>query len=406
MHICCLTRITLGHAVKGGMEVHVDTLARGLVRHGHRVTIITSGRSDGVEEETQSGVRTAYMAGTRPGKYSHEWGRAGPRFLERLHAEDPVDVIWGEGAGAYYYLKWCRNSLDIPVVTFLQGTYLGELGTFWTRGRVFGEWYAFLRFVIWRSIQYFRWDLWYTHGADAVIGASRENASMARWGYLLPRKKVTASVNGVDVERFAPEEKSGRRVRRDLGLDNGAPVLFHCSRLEREKGAEVILRAFAELRYSHPDLRLLVAGDGTQRDELPALAEDLGVGDATLFLGHVPNEALPAYYNACTIFVNPTLAVESFGITVAEAMACGKPVVASRRGGICTSIDQGRTGLLVSPGSVRQLVGALGTLLQDPVKLERMGMSSREKAVRELSEARMIDDVLTVLNRVTARRAS
>jgi glycosyltransferase involved in cell wall biosynthesis len=83
-------------------------------------------------------------------------------------------------------------------------------------------------------------------------------------------------------------------------------------------------------------------------------------------------------------------------------MACGKPVVASRRGGICTSIDHGRTGLLVSPGSVSKLVGALDRLLCDPGRLERMGVAGREKAVRDLSETRMLDDVLTVFNRVAA----
>ena len=272
LHICCLTRITLGHDVKGGMEVHVDTLARGLASRGYRVSIVTTGRADGTQEETSDGVRTFYVAGTTPGRYSDAWGHALRNHLERLHAEDPIDVIWGEGAGAYYYLKWHRNPLDIPVVTFLQGTYLGELGTVWNLARVSGEWRRLAHFVPWRTIQYFRWDLWYTHGADAVIGASRENAALARWGYLLPRHKVIPSINGVDVERFAPDPAAGRRLRQALDLPADVTVLLHCSRLESEKGAEISLRAFARLAASHPAARLVVAGDGSQRDGLRALA--------------------------------------------------------------------------------------------------------------------------------------
>lgn len=403
LHICCLTRITLGHAVKGGMEVHVDTLARGLVARGHRLTVVTTGRSDRVEEETSEGMRVFYLAGTTPGRYSDAWGHATLKQLERLHAEDPIDIIWGEGAGAYYYLKWRRHPLAIPVVTFLQGTYLGEVGTFWTLARVNGEWRRFLRFVLWRTMQYFRWDLWYTHGANAVIGASRENAALARWGYLLPRRKVKPSINGVDVERFAPDPDAGCRLRERLSLPGDVPVLLHCSRLEPEKGAEITLRAFARLRLRHPSTRLVVAGDGSQRDTLRTLAADLGVTGVTQFVGHVPNDQLPAFYNACTVFLYPTLAVESFGIAVAEAMACGRPVVASQRGGILTSIDHPETGLLVPPGEVEALSDAVGRLLTDPAAPERIGTAARRKAVQALSTARMVEDFLGVFQHVTDR---
>jgi glycosyltransferase involved in cell wall biosynthesis len=162
------------------------------------------------------------------------------------------------------------------------------------------------------------------------------------------------------------------------------------------KGAEILVRAFADLGDDYPAMRLLVAGDGIQRQELERLASDLGLADRVIFLGYVPNEKLPAFYNACTVFVNPTLAVESFGITVAEAMACGRTVVASRRGGICTSVDHEKTGLLVPAGDVAALAKALRSLLSDPVKRERFGAASREKAQRELSEKRMVDDFLAV----------
>jgi glycosyltransferase involved in cell wall biosynthesis len=401
MHIVCLTRITLGHAVKGGMEVHVATLARGLAARGHRVTIVTTSRPDGVTDETADGVRTLYLPGTNPGRYSHAWGRAIPSALERLHRQDPIDVVWGEGAGAYYFLGSRPRPLRVPVVTFLQGTYLGEMGTAWRVARARRGWRRACRFAAWRTIQYFRWDLRYTHGADHVIGASRQNAALARWGYWLPRAKVTASINGVDVDRFAPDPGAGRRLRERVGVPADLPLLLFCGRLEPEKGPEIAVRALARLRA--PSV-LLVAGTGSERADLEAIATSLGVSGSVRFVGHIANDDLPAWYNAATVFLYPTLAVESFGIAVAEAMACGRPVVASRLGGVRTSVDDPDTGFLVPPGDVAALAGAVDRLLRDPWEAERIGAAARKKALQALSAARMIDDVLAVFVRVTAPR--
>jgi glycosyltransferase involved in cell wall biosynthesis len=406
LHVCCLTRITLGHRVKGGMEVHVDTLARGLADRGHRVTIVTTAREDGVVDETVAGVRTLYLADTPPGRYAHAWARALPAALARLHAETPIDVLWGEGAGAHYYLRWHRNPLRLPVVTFLQGSYLGELGSMWNTTRLNRRWPAFARYLGWRTVQYFRWDLWYTHGADHVIGASRENAALARHGYFLPRRKVTASVNGIDVQTFRPDAQAGGRVREALGLPAGAPVLLFCGRLEPEKGAEVAIRATAALAASHPGVQLIVAGTGSMATAYAALTAELGLAARVHFVGHVDNARLPAYYNACTVFLYPTLAVESFGIAVAEAMACARPVVASRLGGVQTSIDDPENGCLVRPGDVAALTARVARLLENPWQAARVGEAARKKAVEALSAPRMVDDVLAVFAKVIGRPAA
>jgi glycosyltransferase involved in cell wall biosynthesis len=402
MHVCCLTRITLGHEIKGGMEVHIDMLARALADRGHRVSIVTTSHPLGVERQSEGGVTVHYLPGCRPGKYSHEWGNATPEFLARLHQEEPIDLIWGEGAGAFYYLKWFRNPLRLPVVSFLQGSYLGEMGTFLSLARFEGMWGQFLRFAPRRTVQYFRWDLWYTHGADAVIGASRENAALARWGYLLPARKVSASVNGIDPQHFKPDAAARTALRADLGLAETTTLLLHCSRLEPEKGAQYSIRAFAQLAARFPDSRLLVAGNGTRRQALETLAEGLDLGERVMFVDHVPNQELPAFYNACDVFLCPTIAVESFGITVAEAMACGRPVVAFRRGGIQTSIDHGVNGLLVKAGSVGGLAAATTGLLADPEMHRRIGEAARRKAVESLSVERMTEDVLKVFTALVA----
>jgi len=383
--------------------VHVATLARGLAQRGHRVSIVTTAHPNGILRSEKEGVITYFLPQTNPGRYSHAWGQQCGPFLMSLHRVDPINVIWGEGAGAFYYLKWHRNPLRLPVVSFLQGTYLGELGTSWALARVEGKWKQFACFLPWRTIQYFRWDLWYTRGADAVIGASRENARLARWGYFLPHHRVVASVNGVDVDRFAPNVDAGRQIRARHGISPDAPVLLHCSRLEPEKGAQLSIQAFSLIRRTRHDAQLLVAGDGSQREELRVLANRLGIAEAVHFIGHVGNDDLPAYYNACDVFLYPTLAVESFGIAVAEAMACGRPVVASRRGGIRTSIDHPATGLLVPPGQVEALAHATRSLLADPQARQHMGAAARIKSVEALSVSRMVDDFLAVALRIAGQ---
>jgi phosphatidylinositol alpha-1,6-mannosyltransferase len=214
---------------------------------------------------------------------------------------------------------------------------------------------------------------------------------------------VVASVNGIDVDRFAPNVDAGRQIRARHGISPDAPVLLHCSRLEPEKGAQLSIRAFSLIRRTRHDAQLLVAGDGSQREELRVLANRLGIAEAVHFIGHVGNDDLPAYYNACDVFLYPTLAVESFGIAVAEAMACGRPVVASRRGGIRTSIDHPATGLLVPPGQVEALAHATRSLLADPQARQHMGAAARIKSVEALSVSRMVDDFLAVALRIAGR---
>ena len=400
LHICCLTRITLAHDVKGGMEVHIKTLAEGLVTRGMRVSVVTTAHPDDRECVEEGGVHYYFVSHTRPGKYSHAWGQSSLDVLKALHARDPIDLIWGEGAGAYYYIKFGKKFLGVPVVTNLQGTFSGELRTQWEschqrqQVRRF-----FFQHLPWRTVQYFRWDWYFVRGADAIISPSNENAAAARRDYGLRREKVCASVNGIDVALFHPDRAAGRLTRQRYGLCQKL-VLFTCARLEPEKGVDLLLAAVQRLVPEYAHLHLLVAGHGSHRPQLAVIAQQRNIMDHVTFLEHVPNPELPAFYNACDIFVYPTLSWESFGIAVAEAMACGKPVVAARMGGIPTSVEHGQHGFLYAPRDVGALTHHLATLLSDGQMRERFGLAAREKAVARLSSQRMVDDALGVFSRV------
>ena len=401
MNICCLVRITLAHDVKGGMEVHVKTMSEGLVRSGHSVTIISSGHPTGIEYENQNGVDLYYCKDTLSGQYSNAWGMASNTLLSRLHATECFDVIWGEGGGAYYYIRSAKQMLKIPVVTFLQGSFLGDLRTQIAELRCNKNLIAlFAKHFPRRVYDYFVKDMTFTRKADAVIAPSKECKRDAELEYGLKKKKISYSINGIDVAKFKPLETRPAKAIEKFEIAKNDFVIFSASRLTREKGLHILIQAFGRILTILPNTKLIIAGIGPSKNFLCQQAEELGIKDKVHFLGHIANEKLVDYYNMCDIFVYPTLRYESFGISVAEAMACGCPVVAAKSGGVSTSIDDKINGFLYKPDRRDQLEKICLHLLANAELRSQISKSARHKAINYLSQERMIKDVLRVFQRV------
>ncbi len=175
--------------------------------------------------------------------------------------------------------------------------------------------------------------------------------------------------NGVDVARFATASPA------DLGP--GTKLLF-VGRLHERKGFAVAVDALSHLAPSRPDLRLVVAGDGTQRAALEGL--DPAARDRVTMLGAVRNEDLPPISAACDVFVAPNTGGESFGLVLLEAMAAGLPVVASDIPGFDEVVIDGLDGLLVPPGDPAALAAAVARLLDEPETAGRLAEAGRRRA--------------------------
>jgi len=161
-------------------------------------------------------------------------------------------------------------------------------------------------------------------------------------------------------------------ARRSLGIADSARVIGAISRLRLEKGIDVLIRALDAVGVD--DLLLVIAGSGPEEMALRELA---AASRAPVhFLGHRHDVAL--WLQAADVIAIPSLR-ESFGRVTLEAMAAGRPIVASRVGGLAEGIIDGETGLLVPPGDERALAAALRTLLTDPVLCARLGNAARER---------------------------
>ncbi|MBM3760943.1 MAG: glycosyltransferase family 4 protein [Acidobacteria bacterium] len=161
------------------------------------------------------------------------------------------------------------------------------------------------------------------------------------------------------------------------------PLAVFAGRLVKEKGVDVLLRAFAQV----PEGRLILAGSGPEEQNLKALAIELGVGNRVTFDGQLAPEALRRRFAGAWVQVIPSQWAEPFGIVAAEAMMRGAAVIASHVGGLPEVVEHGETGILVPPANVDAWAQALASTLGNRDQCERMGAAGRERALRLFSEA-------------------
>ncbi len=170
----------------------------------------------------------------------------------------------------------------------------------------------------------------------------------------------------------------------------GVPGLAIVGRLIPIKGHEVLLRALATVRNDVPEATLDVAGDGPLQEELRETAGRLGLDDAVSFLGRVAPVA--SVFERAQVVVVPSFG-EGFGMVALEAMERGRPVIASAVGGLPEIVDDGRTGVLVSPGDADALATAIRELVRDPARAEAFGRAGRERSVEQFSQERCTDRI-------------
>ncbi len=167
--------------------------------------------------------------------------------------------------------------------------------------------------------------------ADLIHVLSDFSAEQLWKLYRLPRERIVKIHGAVDTARFRPAADRAA-VRRTLGLPAERPLLLTVRNLEARMGLDSLVRALAILSREVPDVLLLIGGAGSLRGPLESLAGGLGLRDRVRFLGFVPDDALPLYYQAADLFVLPTRELEGFGLVTVEALACGTPVLGTAIG--------------------------------------------------------------------------
>jgi len=201
----------------------------------------------------------------------------------------------------------------------------------------------------------------------------------------VPAARIRVVYNGIDVERY--ERQASPQLRAELGIPSGVRVVAVVANLIHYKGHRFLLMAFQRIRASRAGAVLLLAGDGPCRPDLERQAAELGIVETVRFLG--TRRDIPELLAVSDVAVLPSLE-EGFPNAVLEAMAAGRPVVASAVGGIPEAVVHGETGLLVPPGDPAALAEAIMDVLGDPPRAERMGRAGKLQVNARFGMGRMV----------------
>lgn len=334
----------------GGVTAHVAQLARELGRSGHEVQVLAphspSRECQDADLLVPLGRSVPLPSGGSIARVSLSWWLY--RKVRALLRREQFDII--------HLHEPMAPILPLCVLEFSKTVNVGTFHASYAHQHLYRMTHPIIK----------RWHQ-RLHGNIAVSPAAQRYVNDAFPG------KYEIIPNGIDFDHFAKNAVPWSEYQ-----DGKINILF-VGRLERRKGLRYLLEAFARLKWDNPDIRLLVVGPGNPDKESYRVLSSRNMQDV-VFLGRVPYDDLPRYYASADIFCSPATGAESFGIVLLEAMAAGKPIVASSIEGYRGIMDDGEQGLFFTKKDSESLAKALEVLVRNPDARDRMGAVGRRTA--------------------------
>ena len=359
----------------GGAKTHVHSLLQNLSR-SVTVTLVCFRGGPFAREAAELGIETRVCSG---GFFS------ALREVRRMIAEEDFELVHTHGSRANLAGAILRSTCGRPVVSTIHSDYrLDYMGR-----PLAAATYGVLNVLALRRIKYH----------VGVSDAMRDLLISRRF----PRETTFAIYNGLDFSREPKRhDRAAFCARVGANVAPGDIVVGAAARLDPVKDLATLVRGFAAAREGHPELKLIIAGEGPERPALEALAEELGVRGAVTLAGWLDD--MEEFYSALDINSLSSLS-ETFPYALTEGAAYRLPTVASAVGGIPRLIEDGKTGFLFAPGDWEKLGARLAQLASDPGLRERLGAAVHERAAREFSVEATCREQRAVYEEILEREA-
>ncbi len=351
----------------GGQEIRIFREMLGMRDRGHRMLLATPSGTALAARAGEAGVETFAINMDRKRLLG------GVGSMRRLIRERGVDLINTHSSADSWIGSIAGRLEGIAVLRtrHISSAVHGTLPTRWLYGRL----------------------------CDEVITTGEFIRSQLIRDLRLSPDRVHSIPTGIAGDAFIGAD--GAQFRAEFDIPKTAPVLGIAAVLRSWKGHLDLLEAMATVRELIPEARLLIVGDGPMRQRILARIQDLGLDGCTILTGY--REDIAFVLAAVDIAVMASYASEGIPQFALQAMAAGKPVVATRVGGIPEVVQEGATGLLVEPRRPDLLSKAIVGLLKDPIAREQMGARARERAIASHSFEGMLDRLEACYRRLLPR---
>jgi glycosyltransferase involved in cell wall biosynthesis len=357
------------HPHIGGVESHVRYLAKNLSERGFKITVLTTLLEDTAEDEDFEGYHihrvkpllTLFRTPITPG--IRKYIKQNPADIVHAHSPPPLPAYYAARAADNLILTYHCDE-DLP-------TLIGDL-IVWLYRNIFG------RYTVKR--------------AKRIIAST---SSYARTSKLLWNRRVDIVPMAVDTKIFRPVDPSSLRARliEEGAIKEGEKVVLFVGRLVPHKGLEELITCAKDV-----DAKFLICGGGPLKKNLESEIKERELNNVRL-MGSVEDELLPSYYSLCDVFVLPSHSrLEAFGIVLLEAMACGKPIIASDIPGSREIAVEGVNGLLAEPLNPGDLASKIKELISDGEKAKRMGENGRKLVESKYSWEKVTGQVMSIYN--------
>lgn len=343
----------------GGAGRAMQSIAEQLASMGYNVNIITSHTSFSYEDIIEKGYKVHFVPSLRKG--IHDCGLRGAitylffayfKLIKLLRSND-YDVV-------HYFFSLPTAFLSIlpgkhrklPYIVSLRGSDVPNYDIYNSRLELLHKIYLPVTKYIWRKAK----------SVIAVTNSLKQTALLSN-----PKQTIKVIPNGIDTNIFSPNTDNSR--------DDEKFRLITVSRLIKRKGIQDVLKALSEIKDSY--INLTIIGEGNYENELKNLCKKLGLDDSVKFMGFCPRKDIPSYFRQSDAFILLSLA-EAFGNVIAEAMACGLPIIGADKGGIPDLVSE-ENGILVETENISQIKSAIITMKNDKEMRIKMGKINAEK---------------------------
>jgi len=364
----------------GGPALHVAYLTDGLKKRGYDTTLVAGSLARGEDS-------MAFVADARdvPVVRIDELGREISPLRDLVATFRLARLIRRERP-QILHTHTAKAGTVGRVAALLTGSRRPPIVVHTFHGHVLRGYFGPVRSLFFRLLE--RWLASRTTALVAVSPQVRDD--LVSLG-IAPRERFAVIRLGIElVERVAAEQNGRAESRRYLGIPDERFAIGWIGRMTPVKRTDDVLVAFKRLRDGGVDATLCMVGDGPDRAGLEQRAYELGIVRDTLFLGY--QEDVAPFYAAFDALVLPS-SNEGTPVSVIEALGAGRPVVATRVGGVPDIVRDGEDGFLVEPGATDELADRLARLARDPALRERMGKQGRERVLPRYAVDRLVGDM-------------